>query len=145
MRQVISVEHDRDWYSGTLRKIRANHITNSQLHLVEPEIKTEGQTEYVSQTFPQYKNSSFEKYVKFIRNYPDAFFDLVLIDGRSRPFCVYESVVKVRPGGYLVLDNSDRNHYQEAITSLNKYKRWDYPGFGPFDEAFWQTTIWQIG
>ncbi|MHB8084679.1 MAG: O-methyltransferase [Dehalococcoidia bacterium] len=142
--EVISVEHDRDWYSKLSGIISDRRLINSRLFLVEPEIKREGQQKYISQTFPQYAEASFEKYVKFIGNYPDNYFDLVLVDGRSRPFCLTEAVRKIRPGGYLILDNSDRSHYQEAMNSLNAYKREDFIGFVPFDEHFARTTIWQI-
>ena len=142
--EVISVEHDREWYSKLSRKIADKRLVNSHLFLVEPEVKKAGQQQYICQTFPQYAEASFEKYVKFIRNYPDHYFDVVLVDGRARPFCILEAVRKIRPGGYLILDNSDRYHYQEAMDSLNIYRRKDFVGFLPFDEAFDQTTIWTI-
>ncbi|MBI1801757.1 MAG: class I SAM-dependent methyltransferase [Chloroflexi bacterium] len=42
-----------------------------------------------------------------LSEYPDGFFDLVLVDGLARDQCVRSSVPKVKPGGYLYLDNSD--------------------------------------
>ncbi len=142
--EVISVEHDRDWYSKLSGIIADRRLVNSHLFLIEPEIKKAGQQDYICQTFPRYAEASFEKYVKFIRNYPDRYFDLVLVDGRSRPFCIAEAVRKIRPGGYLILDNSDRAHYQKAMNALSMYKRKDFIGFVPFDEPFARTTIWTI-
>lgn len=71
----------------------------------------------------RYANASFEEYVKSIEEYPDESFDLVLVDGRHRSFCIPHAIPKVRPGGYLMLDNSDRRGYRDAISLMSDFKR----------------------
>lgn len=47
-------------------------------------------------------------YVSVIEDYPDDAFDLVLVDGVWRAECANTAIQKVRPGGYLVLDDAER-------------------------------------
>ena len=76
--------------------------------------------------------------------YPDGHFDLVIVDGRARPSCVFHAMSKVRAGGYLMLDDTDRQRYEEAMSLLAGYKRTDLFGIAPSATRFWQTSVWQI-
>ncbi len=58
---------------------------------------------------------SYEQYAKVIHRYPEAFFDVVLVDGRSRPACLKESLPHIRSGGWLVVDNMERSYYRAAL------------------------------
>ena len=40
-------------------------------------------------------------------DYEDSFFDLVLVDGLNRDQAMLTALTKVKPGGYIYLDNSD--------------------------------------
>jgi hypothetical protein len=67
-----------------------------------------------------FKGYSFENYVRAIDAYPNDFFDFVIIDGHARLSCIKNSIPKIKRGGMLVLDNSDRNHYlREGLLYLN--------------------------
>jgi len=54
-------------------------------------------------------NKAFRNYAAAILEYPDESFDLVSVDGEasSRGWCVTNAIPKIKPGGYLLLDNSD--------------------------------------
>ncbi len=54
---------------------------------------------------------SFEKYVRSIDRFIDKSLDLVIIDGRARLSCITHALKKIRPGGYLMLDDSERERY----------------------------------
>ena len=41
--------------------------------------------------------------------YPDGFFDLAIVDGFQRAAGMRAALPKVRPGGYIYLDNSDNS------------------------------------
>lgn len=59
----------------------------------------------------------------YIKKFPDNYFDIVLVDGRSRPSCLFHSLNKVKKGGLLVLDNAEREYYLcKGIIDKNKYK-----------------------
>ena len=44
-----------------------------------------------------------------LAEFPDGFFDFALVDGSRRADCIAAVVPKVRPGGWLYLDNSDKD------------------------------------
>ena len=92
-----------------------------------------------------YAGMSFAPYVTAIDEYPDHFFDLVLVDGRSRKFCLEHAITKTRPGGFIVMDNSSTQEYLEFYSPLEKFPRCDITGIAPFwPPAKWQATRWQI-
>jgi len=145
VRELVSVEHNREWFDLVRHVIQDRGITNSTYMLVEPEKRTADAVEkYSSTTFDEYKGFDFERYVRTINNFPDNYFDLIIVDGRARSACVKESATKIRDGGYLILDNSERDQYQEAFDFMQKYSRMDFFGFGPFLKTFWNTTIWKV-
>ena len=94
----------------------------------------------------QYVGKSFEGYVRSIEEYPDRYFDLVFVDGMARLSCIFHALSKIRPGGYLLLDNSDLPEYKEARSFLADYKRTDFFGIGPYlyEVPLWQTSVWEI-
>jgi len=54
--------------------------------------------------------SYFEK----IRQYPDNYFDVVVIDGAFRNECAIESINKVKNEGIIIFDNSDGADFRNA-------------------------------
>lgn len=44
-----------------------------------------------------------------LAEFPSAFFDFALVDGTCRADCIAAVVPKIRPGGWLYLDNSDKD------------------------------------
>lgn len=64
---------------------------------------------------------NFKKYVEAINTYSDNYFDFVFIDGRARNGCVIASLPKIKNGGYLMLDNSDRPEYKISLDTLSTY------------------------
>ena len=57
----------------------------------------------------------------------------------------------IKSGGFLVLDNSDRNKYKLAQKLLKRYKKLDFFGIAPLTPylkysktSFWKTSIWKI-
>ncbi|MBI5865098.1 MAG: hypothetical protein HZB38_11445 [Planctomycetes bacterium] len=93
---------------------------------------------------PRYPGRTFEAYVRAIDQHPDATFDVILVDGRARPACIQHAIPKLKPSGWLVLDNADREHYQAAIRLLlGRWERRDFAGPIPYTEHFVCTTAWQ--
>ena len=54
--------------------------------------------------------------------FQDETFDLVIVDGRHRVRCVLGSKNLVKPGGVLMLDDSQRHYYQEAFNVLKEWE-----------------------
>lgn len=81
--------------------------------------------------------------MKSIDAFPDRSFDLIFVDGRARSSCIFHARNKVKPGRFLMLDNSERNYYSFGKELLIDWERKDFFGPGPYGRYFWQTTIWR--
>jgi SAM-dependent methyltransferase len=139
--QVVSVEHDQAWHDLTEQTLTKLGLRNVTYLLREPAPAPEGP---FSSTDPDYEGLGFEAYVKSIDAYPDATFDLVAVDGRARPACVIRAISKVKPGGYILLDDSDRPYYREGVEAVAAHQRLDFRGAAPYKTEPSQTTIWKI-
>lgn len=151
VKYVISVEHDKVWYLKVKKIIELSKCNNCEIFLREPRINREGSKydfsdlgSYTSSD-DAYKNMSFESYAKTINLYPDFYFDIIFIDGRSRPSCVKHAVNKLKVNGYLILDNSDIKVYKKIYEYLDNmhWKKLDFLGPGPYVQGFWQLTSWK--
>jgi hypothetical protein len=91
----------------------------------------------------EYSGHSFRQYVVTVDDFPDQFFDFVAIDGRARPSCIQHARAKVKIGGYLMLDNSERPSYQPSVQLLSRWERRQFYGPGPYNAYFWETTFWR--
>lgn len=144
--KLISIEHNRNWYKEVSKILCNQRISNCNYFLIQPEKNTVNKIthKFEDTDCSKHKGLNFEKYVKSIENYPNANFDLVFIDGGARVSCISHAIKKIRPGGYLLLDDSHRLQYRSALTSLDKYKRIDFFGIIPYSFALCQTSIWRI-
>jgi tRNA A58 N-methylase Trm61 len=70
-------------------------------------------------------------------------FDVVVVDGRDRVNCVKNCLPALKPSGVVILDNSERPEYSEALTFLavNGFKRIEFVGFYPIVNVKGETTI----
>lgn len=149
--EVFSTEHDAQWIH-LLKEVRKQKL---------PESKWEGNLilpEYIGtpaspsdplswgtedETYLLYR---FEEYAKSINVFPDEHFDIVLVDGRSRPSCIMQSLSKVKSGGLLIVDNADREYYYENTLNPireNYYPVLQYAGPAPYQTHFSRTDIWK--
>lgn len=114
---VYSVEHDPDWIDTARRLCSAN--ANVDLSFV-PATPVLADTRCRSER-SGWTHLSFDRYVESIRAYPFDF-DLIVIDGRCRAECLPEAERKLKPGGLILFDDSNRPRYRRAIehSSLQK-------------------------
>jgi predicted O-methyltransferase YrrM len=145
---LISIEHDATWHRRVQETLAAAGLRNVQAELHESEPGGSGDPAdpdaYVSGE-PQYAGRSFEAYASSIDPQPDGSFDLVLIDGRSRPACSRHALPKVASGGWLVLDNAERESYAYIHRTLDGagWRKRTFEGPGPYVLGFWTTCAWQ--
>jgi Methyltransferase domain len=136
--ELVSVEHDPDWHA----KVQARLGSRSELILVPSTDEAPG--DYAS-TDERHVGRSFRAYAEAIDRFPDGYFDLLLIDGRARASCFRHGRAKVRAGGWIMLDNSDRAQYA-SVVSAARDARWAeerYAGPSGYTPYFSQTTIWR--
>lgn len=141
-KQVVTIEHDPIWYQEVVKALDMNTYGNVNIHLVAPE-KDQQVDLWSTSTDVNFQGYSFEKYIMAIRKYSDGFFDLVAVDGRARLGCISEALLKVKRGGYLMLDNSDRAEYQHGIALLRDWRCIPFFGPGPYVTYPSGTTFWQ--
>lgn len=117
-RRVQSVEHDCAWYDSVVKTLETRGYTNASVQLIEPVKGALTQTCYASSS-PDYVGCCFERYASSIDAYGDESFDLVVVDGRARPGCIEHAIPKVKRGGFLLLDNSERAAYAAGCALLD--------------------------
>lgn len=119
--EVVTVEHDPEWFQAVTGYAEGKGMKMQGLFLVEPE---RGQfasgdvsdpSKYCSADPPHAANT-FKAYASLIDNYLEDYFDLVIVDGRSRPSCLVHAMPRIRVGGLLVLDNAEREYYLRHVS-----------------------------
>jgi len=146
--KVISVEHDPNWFYKLKEKLASK--TNITYKLIEPSTDNSYNASLVADpnaSFskdPDFAGYNFTNYVSDIDQYPDESFDIVVVDGRARPACVFRAIKKIKKGGYLLLDNSEREHYQQAIKLLEGWQRYDFYGPAPYANDFSVTSFFRF-
>lgn len=85
----------------------------------------------------------FDDYVGAVRECLDSSLDLVIVDGRARVACGLAAMSKVKPGGMLLLDDSDRPRYAPLREALQSWQVADYRGLKPGGGPVCHTSVWQ--
>jgi len=150
VRKVFSIEHDDEWAIAVEREIAKEGLQNVEVqcilpcpntNLLNPDPADPAQCFSASEA---YLDHDFSDYVGSIENFPDSSLDIVFIDGRSRPACFRSALGKVRLGGYVCMDNTERWRYARAMQlAFEGFKFYDFPGPSPYVTFFTRTSIWQ--
>jgi hypothetical protein len=147
--KVVSIEHDRNWFYKLQHVLQAKE--NVTYELIEPAFDNAYNSALVADykicvsKDPDFYGYNFNDYVSDIDKYSGDSFDMIVVDGRARPACVFHAIKKIKPGGYLLLDNSEREHYQPAIQLLENqgWKRFDFYGPAPYAYDFSVTSFFR--
>lgn len=123
VKEVVSVEHNPKWHKFVSNLLEEKKLTNVDYKLVK------------------------RPYNTVAENYPDGYFDLIIIDGRDRVKCIKSSLNKLKVGGYLIFDNSDRKRYKEGIEFLSHLSHTTHKCYNPKKYGIkypedWTTTIY---
>jgi hypothetical protein len=128
---VTAVEHDAQWHA----QLAAAVSPRTRL-LFRPPHPAGTVTSAVA---PSY----FDTYAAAIDAEPDGNLDLVIVDGRARVECARRAMSKVRPGGLLILDDTDRARYEPAVQMLGGWERRVFAGLKPGQRIPAQTSAWR--
>ena len=144
--RIYSVEHDRSWHGRVEEAIRNRGLKNSKIFLVESEGRNGdhslgGAEEFISRQ-SRWRGFRFESYARTIEQFPDDFFDVILVDGRVRPACIRLSKPKLKAGGFLILDDSHRARYAQGADLLRTWERTDCFGPSAFKRRFGGASFW---
>lgn len=102
---LYSVEHDEKWYS----RVKEGLPENIQLN--------------------KFRKDSYAESI----NNSKGLYDFILVDAIDRVACIKESISKLKPSGVLILDDSEREEYEEGkdILKSHGYKELPFWGFSP--------------
>lgn len=108
VKRVVSVEHDEAWF----QKIVAKKAANAEM--IFTELDTDG-------AYSQKAKMLGEK------------FHVIIVDGRDRVHCCKHSIAALAIDGVLILDDSERQVYQEARAFLKSsgFKELSFSGISP--------------
>lgn len=115
---VTSIEYDQAWFQNIQQKAPAN------VTLVFQEQDIDGDyCRTIARTSQKY--------------------DVVIVDGRDRVNCLKQSLDRLSDSGVVLLDDSQRERYQEGITfaEARGFKTLDFEGLKPASTATDRTTI----
>jgi hypothetical protein len=149
VKELVTAEHESDWLKRTTAKVRPRQDFKWQSFLEPPTqnpSKTSfavGDPESYASTDENYVDMSFENYATSIERYGPDYFDLVVVDGRARPSCFKHSLSRVKLGGYILVDNAEREEYGyvERAAKHFGFEVHDFWGPGPYNKYFWRTIL----
>ena len=128
---VAVAEHNEAWYQQLSSALLPS--TKVMLRGVEP----------IGQIVSAAEPGFFDGYVAAISEELTESLDLVIVDGRARVECVRRAMPKVKFGGLLLLDDTDRERYQPAIAMLAGWERHVFQGLKPGELFPTQTSVWR--
>jgi hypothetical protein len=119
---VRSVEHDEFWYN----KIKNSMPSN--VELFHCKLETGGD-------YCNYAAKTNRKY------------DVIIVDGRDRVNCCINSLTSLKPGGVVILDDSEREKYADGVNFLltKGFKKIDFWGTAPAINYLKCTSVFYQG
>ncbi|AWW29128.1 class I SAM-dependent methyltransferase [Echinicola strongylocentroti] len=140
--KLVSVEHHEGWYTHVHQWMDENGLENIDYRLItEKEIDEPKnlpaffKTHQLTKKDYPYK-TEFWDYFHVADEFSDGYFDFILVDGRARVACLLNSLPKLKSGGLMILDNSDRPSYQLAYRVLKDWEHFTCTT-GLSDTTFW--------
>jgi hypothetical protein len=143
---VVSVEEDANWRDFIADELAARSLGNVDLRLIPPVEGVPGEdvSDPACYCEPHREGLSYRDYVVAIDGEAGESLDLVFVDGAARPSCIAHALPKLRPGGWLVLDNSDRDYYLTQVGALLAgWARRAFHGPGPYNSYEWSCAFWR--
>ena len=115
--KVISIEHDADWVGKV-----ASRCPTADIRAIPGSAEND---EYIKDQADRSGD-----YIGAIDEFADGSFDVVIVDGLYRPECLRRGASKVKPGGLLILDDTDRQKLARVRkTALPQWKKVSFTGF----------------
>jgi SAM-dependent methyltransferase len=97
--RLVVVEHDGVWYEQVRRQLQEAGIGNVDYRLIPLDHPPQEPTRPIYDPVP--------RYVALAEEFPDACFDFVEVDGHYRQACARAALAKIKPGGLLLVDDTN--------------------------------------
>jgi len=124
VKEIISFESQEEWYRGVKIKLKEEGLSNAIVYC---------DLDYPTNSFPKFRGE----------------FDIVFLDGADghgdRVAVMKIGHKLVKPGGYLIVDDSHRPVYEGGIRVLRGlgWSRIDFWGYGYMSEAPKLCSVWK--
>lgn len=153
--ELYTVEHDSEWAKKLIE-----HRNDLEIHVV-PEgagvhpLALE-KVKIFAEEFPTYRsnnkehdtmhglnNVDFLGYASEIYEKPHGYFDIIVVDGMARALSAFLAAEMIKEDGIIILDNSDRWHYNTTQEYLinEGFGRIDFWGPGHENAYAWCTSF----
>ena len=122
--EVVTVEDNPDWFKILTETVQAKGYSNWRGFFVSPEPSNDSSPRshanpaHFKSSVRGLEDMSFENYARTIDQFPIEYFDLILVDGRARPSCIQQAIPRLKKGGLLVVDNTERSHYLQYFQEI---------------------------
>lgn len=127
LKRLVSIEHDPSWFSRVSKELGSESQIDLRLIPLDHDLK-----EPTLAVYPE-----TPRYVRVVEEFADKSLDFVVIDGHYRQACVLAVLSKVKPGGFLLIDN----------TNWMKLEEWgvpqDWTVVHQSRNFMTETTIWR--
>uniref|UniRef100_I2PZ43 Class I SAM-dependent methyltransferase n=1 Tax=Desulfovibrio sp. U5L TaxID=596152 RepID=I2PZ43_9BACT len=136
--RLVTVEHKEKWRRRVRQLLARQGVTNVACRFVPPGSgpgRPEARPDIWRQTGYVLEKPEFAAYADAILDFPPDSLDFALIDGRARVACAYNAFCRIKPGGFLVLDNSEWEKYAPVFAAVPGWERLD------FENGVWRTSI----
>lgn len=140
-KKIVSIEHYKPWFDKVNAGLEKNSSDVVDYRFIEKQEPTDPRSSI--EVFPDVEGidkydfrKDYVNYFNALSNDPDEYFDFIIVDGRARPECVFASIPKLKKGGLMVLDNSERDRYKIVFNHL---KNWD---MADTTTGLTNTTFW---
>lgn len=142
-KKMVVIEHYKPWYDKVVELFKKHDIDTVDYRFVaqqkEEEIKVNPALfesfDLAARDFnPRW---DYLNYFTILSDLEKNSVDFVLVDGRARPECLFMSLDKLKSGGLMVLDNSERERYSIVFDYLSDWDSYT-TSTGLTDTTFWQ-------
>jgi len=128
VKKIISIEDNHNYYLYVKSRIIKEKLNDKiDLNFIPCELCEQDEPET-------------HLYADFILNFPDEYFDFILVDGNIRILCMERAISKIKRGGMLILDNANRYIPNKF---LNKYTTVHEPRNVPRSQR-WEKLIYEL-
>ncbi len=132
VKHVMSVEDNEKWYWKIKEEVEAYGLNDKiELRLIPCELEEQDEPES-------------HLYADIILEFPDNYFDFILVDGNIRSLCMERAIPKIKKGGMLILDNANRyipNRFLNGYSTVHEPR--DYPRSNKWAQIMEQLKDWR--
>lgn len=144
-KRFVSVEHSPVWQAKVKVAVEREGLRNCEVRLALADSESDAGSVDPSdpETYASRRSKdTFKGYVHQIDTFLDDSIDIVLVDGRARAAALRHATRKVKPGGFLLLDDANRPRYQHSIRYVAGWDKLDLSGL-KYDGKFQTTVAWR--